>query len=181
VKIDFEGVTRVLDLQQNITLKQSIAIQEYTGMAVYAWQERVAGVSALDNAGTGSILADAAAKGDSAALVAALRKAPMYADPAWIITLAAAHWLMLAQAGENPPPLDDDYDCEVLGFHLALLTALSEEAKAKAKAKKVPDKPDPTARPVRPARSSRRTAAPKKPIPITDLQLSAPLPRLTGS
>lgn len=172
MKIDFEEQVRVLDLE-HVKLRHAVAIQEFTGLAVYAWQERVAGVSALDSAAPGDPVTVAAAAGDAGALAEALRKAPMYADPAWIMAVAAAHWLMLAQAGENPPPLDDDYDCDVLGFHLALLNALGEEVKAK----RVPDKPDPTARPGRRAPSSRRPAAPKA---VTALPSSGPLP-LTGS
>ena len=177
MKITFEGVTRVLDLDRNITLRQGTAIQEYTGLAVYAWQERVSGLSVLDAVTGGDPVIDAAKKGDAAAVAQVLRKAPMYADRAWIKILAAAHWLMLAQAGEGPAPLDDDYDCDVLGFHLAFLTALAEEMTAK----KVPDQPDPTARPGRRAPSSRPTGARKKPITVTAVKLSpGPLPR-TGS
>ena len=163
MKIDFEGATRVLDLERNITLRQSIAIQEFTGMALFAWQEHLSGFGAAtqadydkDPAGT-------------------LKKMPLFSDPAWIKSVAAAHWLMLAQAGEGPPPLDDGYDCDVLGFYVAFLTALSEEVKAK----RVPDKPDPTARPARRTPSSRRTKPPASKPPMQALP-PGPLP-LTGS
>ena len=171
MKIDFEGVTRVLDLDRNLSLKRSMAIQEYTGLAVFAWQEHLAGVSALDVAAESGPDGedDAAAR---ARLAAMLRRSPMFTDPAWIKSVAAAHWLMLAQNGEDAPPLDDDYDCDVLGFYLAFFTASAEEAKAR----QVPDKPGPTARPGRRTPPSRQTAAQKKPKPPP----SGPLP-LTGS
>lgn len=82
----------------------------------------------------------------------------MYTDPEWIKSVAAAHWLMLTQAGEGPPPLDDDYDCEVIDFYLAFISAAVDEVKAK----RAPDKPDPTAQRARRAPSSRLTTAPKR-------------------
>ena len=157
MKIDFEGVTRVLDLE-HVKLRHAMAVQEFTGLAVLSWQERLAGIGGMTEADF---------KADPAAT---LKKAPLFTDPAWILSVAAAHWLMLAQAGEDPPPLDDDYDCDVLGFYLAFMTTVAEEAKAK----RVPDQPDPTARPGRPAQSSRRTADPKT------LE-AVPLPPPTGS
>ena len=163
MKIDFEDAVRVLDLEQNITLKQATAIQDYTGLTVFGWQERLAGIG------------DATEEGFKADPAGTLRRMPMFTDPAWIKGMAAAHWLMLAQAGDDPPPLDDDYDCDVLGFAVAFFNAMAEDVKAKAK--RVPDKPDPTARPGRRAPSSRRTAAPKK----TAKAEIVPLPRLTGS
>jgi hypothetical protein len=169
VKITLEGVTRVLDLE-HVKLKQAMVIQEYTGLTVFAWQERLVGVSTLD-AATESGPADEDPAVARARLAAMLRRSPMFTDPAWITSVAAAHWLMLAQAGEDPPPLDDDYDCDVLGFYLALFTAFGEEVKAK----RVPDKPGPPGRPARRTPSSRQTAGPKKPITVTAVKLSAPI------
>jgi hypothetical protein len=149
LKITFEGVTRVLDLQ-HVKLRHAVAIQEFTGVAVFAWQERLSVTGGVTKA---DYIADAAG---------AVRRTPMFTDPAWITGMAAAHWLMLAQAGEDPPPLDDDYDCDVLGFCVAFIAAFTEEVQAKRAA----DKPDPTVPPGRPARSSRRTTA-RKPLPPT--------------
>lgn len=144
MKIDFEGQVRVLDLQ-HVSLRHAVAVQEYTGLAVFAWQEGLSGTG------------DVSAAGYKADPAGTLRKMPMFTDPAWIKGIAAAHWLMLAQNGECPP-LDDDYDCDVLGFAVAFLTARFAEVKAA----RAPAAPDPTVPPGRPARSSRRTA-PKKP------------------
>jgi hypothetical protein len=163
VKIDFEGVTRVLDLE-HVRLRSAIVIQEFTGLPVFAWQERLTGI---DLSAVGGFEADP---------VGTLKKMPMFTDPGWIMSVAAAHWLMLTQNGEEPPPLDDDYDCDVLGFYLAFLDAVKEEARAK----RVPDKPDPKAPPGRPARSSRRTKSPASVPPLLSLPPSGPLPR-TGS
>ena len=144
MKVDFEGTVRDLDLV-HITLRHAVAIQEFTGQALLAWQD---GLSRTGGAGD-------------------IRQAPMFTDPAWITGMAAAHWLMLAQAGEDPPPLDDAYDCDVLGFALAVLSAFAAAGKAKAA------RPDPTVPPGRRAPSSRRTPIPNIPDP-------APVPR-TGS
>lgn len=162
MKIDFEGVTRVLDLQ-HIKLKHAVAIQEFTGLPLLEWQRAMVSrdMAPADEADEGLTQGQAAAK------------MTPFTDPGWIVNMAAAHWLMLAQAGEQVPPLDDDYDCDMLGFALALLTAALEEVKAK----QVQDKPDPTARPGRRTPSSRRTAAPKKTVKGEVV----PLPRLTGS
>ena len=140
MKIDFEGVARTLDLV-HVKLSHAVAIQEFTGLAVFAWQE---GLSVTGGVPRADFAADAAA---------AVRRTPMFTDPAWIKGIAAAHWLMLAQNGEDPPPLDDGYDVDVLGFALAFLTAVTADVKAK----RVPDGPGPTVPPGRPARSSRRT------------------------
>lgn len=144
MKIDFEGQVRVLDLE-HIKLKHAVAIQGFTGLALLDWQR---------------------------ALISRDGETPTaLADPGWIMNMAAAWWLMLAQNGQDAPPLDDDVDCDVIGFALALYAAAVEEVKAR----KVPDQPDPTALPGRPAPSSRQTASPKTEAEIV------PLPLPTGS
>jgi hypothetical protein len=162
VRIDFEGHVRVLDLQ-HVKLRHAIAIQEFTGLTVIAWQE---GLSATGGVPKADFAADPAG---------ALHRTPMFADPGWITGMAAAHWLMLAQGGEDPPPLDGDYDCDVLGFATAFIAAFLGEVKAK----RPPDKPDPTVPPGRPAQSSRRTATPEtNPVPPPP---PVPTGSLTGS
>lgn len=143
VKITFEGKTRPLDLA-HVKLRHAVAIQEFTGRTLLAWTE---GLSITGGVPAADFAADAAA---------ARLRTPMYADPGWIMGMAAAHWLMLTQAGEDPPPLDDEYDVDVLGFGVAFLTGFLEEKK-----KRAPDTPDPTVPPGRPVRSSGRTATPK--------------------
>lgn len=171
MKIDFDGVTRVLDLQ-HVKLSHATAIQDFTGLAVFAWQEGLAGIGELSAAD--AVILEAEGVFGPAQMMKALRKMPMFTSPAWIKGMAAAHWLMLAQNGEEPPPLDEDYDCEVLGFAVAFLTALGNEAKAR----KVPDQPDPTVPPGRRAPSSRRTTSPRKPTAKAE---AVPLPSPTGS
>lgn len=144
MKIDFEGQVRVLDLV-HVNLRHAVAIQEYTGLPVFAWQE---GLSVTGGVTRAEFAADPAA---------AVRRTPMFTSPAWITGMAAAHWLMLAQNGEDPPPLDDGYDVDVLGFALAFLAAVGDGMKAK----RAPDEPGPTVPPGRPARSSRRTTTGK--------------------
>jgi hypothetical protein len=142
LRIDFGGQVRVLDLT-HVKLRHAIAIQEFTGLTVMAWTN---GLSVTGGVPKADFAADP---------VAAMHRTPMFTDPAWITGMAAAHWLMLAQNQEDPPPLDDGYDCDVLGFALAFLTALTGDPKAK----RAPDQPDPTVLPGRPARSSRQNAA----------------------
>lgn len=163
MKIDFEGVTRVLDLE-HVKLRHGVAVQEFTGLPLLDWQRSLV-----------SRDIEPAGKADKELTLAqAASKMTAFGDPGWIVNIAAAHWLMLAQAGENPPPLDDEYDCDVLSFAMAFFAALVEEVKAR----KVPDKPDPTVPPGRRAPSSRRTTSPKK--GTSAAQASRPLP-LTGS
>lgn len=164
VKITLDGVTRALDMA-NVKLKHAVAIQEYTGLSLFAWQQRLTGVDAVDFIGNPQAAEVIAA--DPAGM---LRRSPMYSDPAWILAVAAACWLMLAQNGEAPP-LDDEFNPDVLGFYAAFMSAVVDEATAKA----VPDKPGPTVRPGRGTASSRQTGGRKKPKPPP-----GPLPR-TGS
>lgn len=149
MKIDFEGVTRVLDLE-HIKLKHAVAVQEFTGLPLMDWTRSL-------------ITRDVVTPEDARDPARAMEKMTMLTDPGWITNMAAAHWLMLTQAAEDPPPLDEDYDCEVLSFGVALYTAAVEEVKAKH----VPDKPGPTARPGRSAPSSRRTKPPASKPPMT--------------
>lgn len=157
MKIDFGGVTRTLDLA-HVTLRHAVAIQEFTGLTVFGWQERLDGTGDMTGADW---------KEDRAGTLARM---PMFADAGWIMCVAAAHWLMLAQAGEDPPPLDDTYDCDVLGFYLAMLSARV----AAVRAVRQRPGPDPTVPPGRPGQSSRRTANPQAPGP-------EPAAPLTGS
>lgn len=165
MKIDFEGSVRVLDLQ-HVKLKHAMAIQEYTGLAVMSWTERLTGldVATLTQADRDAVSAldfSALSPDDIAALQVTARRMPLYTDPKWILSVAAAHWLMLQQAGEQAwVQLDDDYDCDVLGFHLALMTALGEEMKAA----QPQDRPAPKAPRDRSAPRSRRTASPAGPV-----------------
>ena len=159
MKVDFEGRVRVLDLM-HVKLRHAVAVQEYTGLAVFAWQT---GLSVYGDVTRADFAADRAA---------AVRRTPMFSDPGWITGMAAAHWLMLAQAGEDPPPLDDEYDVDVLGFALAFITAHFEDVQAK----RAQAEPDPTVPPGRRARSSRRTA-PKAATEAVPLPPSSP----TGS
>ena len=145
MKIDFEGQVRVLDLDHP-RMKHMIAIQEYTGLPVLDWQRALVTRDLDGIAGT----ATAAQVAD---------KMTAFTDTGWIVNMAAAHWLMIAQSGEDVPPLDEDYEPDVLGFGAAFLMAKLEEVKAK----QVPDKPGPTVRPARRTPSSRRTASPKQP------------------
>lgn len=153
MKITLGGVTRVLDTA-DATLRQSVAIQDYTGLAVAAWQQRLTGIDVVDFAGNKEAIEGALADPAGTA-----KRSLMFSDPEWIKSVAAAHWLMLAQAGEDPPPLDDDYDCPVLGFYVAFMTAVTEEATAKG----AQDQPGPTVSPGRRTPSSRPTASRKKP------------------
>lgn len=150
MKINFEGQVRVLDLD-HIRLKHMITVQEYTGLPVLDWQRALVTRDLDGIAGT-----------PTASQVAG--KMTAFTDTGWIVNMAAAHWLMTAQNGDAPP-LDEDYEPDVLGFGAAFLTAKLEEIKAEVKAKQVPDKPGPTGRPARRTPPSRRTAAPKKPAP----------------
>lgn len=147
MKITFEGVTRVLDLG-HVKLRHAVAIQEFTGLPLADWQRAL--FSRDLDALSGTLTAAQAAE-----------KMTAITDPRWIFNMAACHWLMLAQNDADPPPLDDDYDVDVIGFTDALFTAALEEGKAKA----VPDKPGPTARPGRRTPSSRRTSTPKTASP----------------
>lgn len=161
MKITFEGVTRALELDRNASLGKLRAIQDYTGLTAMDWRMALVtrDVDTLAGAGAGAVTA-AQAAGKMTALT----------DMGWIRNMAAAHWLMLAQNEEDPPPLDDDYDPDVMGFADAFFTALLEEAKAKA----AQDKPGPTARGARRTPSSRRTVTPEK-------ARGAPPPPSTGS
>lgn len=161
MKITFEGVVRTLDLDRNTSLRQSVAIQEYTGLTAMDWRLALVTRDVDTLSGAGPV---------TAAQVAG--KMTALADTRWIYNMAAAHWLMLTQAGEDPPPLDDDYDPDVIGFADAFFAALVEEGKAKA----AQDQPGPTARPARRTPSSRRTAALTSNPPVPGL----PLPS-TGS
>jgi len=168
VKVTFEGQVRDLDLA-HVSLRHAVAVQEFTGLSVFAWQQRLTGVDAVDFIGSPE-----AAQVLAADPAGTLRRAPMYTDPAWIMSVAAAHWLMLAQSGEDVPPLDDDYNCDVLGFYSAFMTTVTEEA---VKAKAVQDQPGPTVSPARRTPSSRPTGTRKRaPAALPP----GPLPR-TGS
>ena len=158
MKIDFEGQVRVLDLE-HIRLKHMITVQEYTGLPVVDWQLALVtrDLDGIAGTTTASQVVD---------------KMTAFTDTGWIVNMAAAHWLMTAQAGGDVPPLDEDYEPDVLSFGAAFLTAKLEEVKARA----VQDKPGPTARPARRTPPSRRTATPRTPEPE-----AGPLPRLTGS
>lgn len=157
MKITFEGVTRVLDLGANISLQQSVAIQEFTGLPVFAWLERVSGI------GVGELTPDDVrdvTPDNPAAVVRVMKKTPMFTDLKWIDHMAAAHWLMLSQAGEDAPDLDAAYPVDVLGFALAFLTASGEEMQAQAAQAQAAPKASP---PARRAPSSKRTSTPKRP------------------
>lgn len=158
MKIDFEGRKWSLDLE-HIRLKHMITIQDYTGLPVLDWQRALVtrDLDGIAGTPTASQVVD---------------KMTAFTDTGWITNMAAAHWLMIAQSGEDVPPLDDDYEPDVLGFGAAFLTAKLEEVKAK----QVPDKPGPTAPRARRTPPSRRTATPRTPEPE-----AGPLPRLTGS
>jgi len=163
VKIDFDGQVRTLDLV-HVSLRHALAIQEFTGLTLLAWQERVTGIDfgalpeGLDvNALMGALGDGTAGMADLAVLAGAAKRMPLYTDAAWIVSVAAAAWLMLAQSGEDVPPLDDDFDVDVLGFYLAFMTATGEEMKAK----QVQDKPAPKASAARRTPSSRQTATRK--------------------
>ena len=137
MKIDFEGQVRTLDME-HIKLRHAVAIQEFTGLPLADWQRALFSrdLDALSGTLSAAQTAD---------------KLTAFTDTRWIFNMAAAHWLMLAQSGEDVPPLDDDYDdVDVLGFTNALYAAALEEGKAKA----VPDQPGPTNRPARPVPSS---------------------------
>ncbi len=141
MKIEFEGVTRVLDLN-HIRLRHAVAIQDFTGLPLADWQRAL-------------FSRDMDALTEVATVTQAAGKMTAFTDTRWIYNMAAAHWLMLAQGGEDVPPLDDDYDdVDVLGFTEALYAAAVEEAKAR----QVQDKPAPKASRGRGAPSSRQTA-----------------------
>jgi hypothetical protein len=162
VKINFEGRVRVLDLD-HIKLRHAMAIQEFTGLPLADWQRALF-----------SRDMDVLAGAQTVTMAQVTDKMTAFTDLRWIVNMAAAHWLMIAQSGEEVPELDDGYDdVDVLGFTDALYTAALEEVKAK----QVPDKPGPTARPARRTPPSRRTATPKTVTLLPD----GPLPRLTGS
>jgi hypothetical protein len=158
VKVTFEGVTRVLELD-HVKLRHAVAIQEFTGLPLADWQRAL--FSRDMDLLTGAATAAQAAE-----------KMTAFTDPRWIYNVAAAHWLMLAQSGEDVPPLDDGYDdVDVLGFTDALYAA----ALAEAQAKQPRDQPAPKARPARRTPSSRQTATrSRKPPP-------PPGPQSTGS
>lgn len=102
MKITFEGVTRELALDASIDLQQATAIQDFTGLPVFAWLERVAGI------GVGELTPDDVrdvTPDNPAAVVRVMKKTPMFTDLKWVDHMAAAHWLMLSQAGEAPPEL----------------------------------------------------------------------------
>lgn len=158
MKIDFEGQVRVLDLG-HVKLKHAVAIQEFTGLPLADWTRAL--FSRDLDVVSGTVTGAQAAE-----------KLTAFTDPRWIYNMAACHWLWLAQNGEDVPPLDDDYDCDVIGFTNALYSAALEEGKAKA----AQDQPGPTARPARRTPPSRRTATRK----TTSPEPPPPLPR-TGS
>jgi hypothetical protein len=177
VKIEFDGQVRTLDLV-HVSLRHALVIQEFTGLTLLAWQERVTGLDfgalpeGLDlNALLGALGDGTAGMADLAVLAGAAKRMPAFTDPAWIMSVAAAAWLMLAQSGGDVPALDDDFDVDVLGFYLAFMTATGEEIKAK----QVQDKPAPKARPARRTPSSRQTAT-QSPKPE-----ATPPPSSTGS
>jgi hypothetical protein len=155
VKIDFEGQARVLDLQ-HVKLKHAVAIQEFTGLPLMDWTR-------------GLFSRDLDALSGTLTVAQAAEKMTAFSDIGWIVNMAAACWLMLAQNGDAPP-LDDDFNPDVLGFAAALMTAAGEEAN------RVPDRPGPKASPGRRAPSSRRTPTPK----TGTLPPDGPLP-FTGS
>lgn len=169
MKITFEGVTRELTLDAGINLQQSVTIQEFTGLPVFAWLERVAGI------GVGELTPDdvkGVTPDNPGAVMRVMKKTALFTDLKWVDHMAAAHWLMLTQAGEDPPDLNAAYPVDVLGFALAFLTASGEEMRVQAaKAQAVPK----AASPGRSTQSSRRTATPKRPKAAT-----GPLPP-TGS
>jgi hypothetical protein len=143
VKVEMNGVTRVLDME-HVRLRQAVAIQEYTGLPLLDWQRALVSRDV-----------------DAVTATTAVEKMAAFTDTGWIVNMAAAHWLMLAQAGEDPPPLDDAYDPDVLVFAAAFFAAAAEEVRARA----VPDEPGPTVPGARRTRSSGPTATPKTPAP----------------
>jgi hypothetical protein len=151
VKIEFEGQVRTLDLN-HVKLRHAVAIQEFTGLPLADWQRAL-------------FSRDMDVLTESVTATQVAGKMTAFTDPRWIFNMAAAHWLMLAQSGEDVPPLDDDYDdVDVLGFTEALYVAALEEMKAKLP----PDQPDPKARPGRRTPSSRQTATrSRKPPPAS--------------